>query len=174
METGTTWALIEVQGIGYRITAPPHVLAAVRGASRAFVYTYDHIREDVHELYGFTAMGDLELFEQLIGISGVGPKAAMTILSIGSGDTVRRAIMAGDLTTLTSVPGVGKKTAQKIVLELKGQLVDEDPSQDGDRDAVEALMSLGYSASQAKEALKGIEAMDTSDRIREALKHLSN
>lgn len=174
LELGDTWALLEVQGIGYRVTAPPHVLASIRSATRAFVYTYDHIREDTHELFGFTLLSDLELFEQLISISGVGPKAAMTILSIGSGDMVRRAIMAGDLTTLTSVPGVGKKTAQKIVLELKGQLVEEDTAQDEDRDAIDALMSLGYSAAQAKEALKGISAMDTSDRIREALKHLSS
>lgn len=168
-------ALLEVGGVGYWLRVTPATLSRLNVGDEAFVYTHDHVREDAHELFGFLSSEDLRLFGQLLGISGVGPKSAMTIMSVGSADTVRRAIMAGDLETLTSVPGVGKKTAQKIILELKGQLVEAESEDSGEREVVDALVSLGYSASQARDALKSIPAdvADTSERIREALRRLS-
>ncbi len=167
--------LMEVGGIGYNVRLTPSAISSLRAGSEAFFYTHHYVREDAEELFGFLSQQDQRLFAQLIGISGVGPKSAMTILSVGSADAVRTAIMAGDLTTLTSAPGVGKKTAQKIVLELKGQLVEEDTDTSGDRDVIEALQSLGYSSSQAREALKNVNAeiKNTSDRVREALRVLS-
>ncbi|HEU0050531.1 MAG TPA: Holliday junction branch migration protein RuvA [Patescibacteria group bacterium] len=167
--------LLEVHGVGYLVRVSVSTLAQLKPGAQVFLYTHDHVREDVHDLFGFLSMADLALFEQLLGISGVGPKVAMTILSVGSADTVRRAIMNGDLATMTSVPGVGKKTAQKIILELKGQLIEAESVTPGDRDVIEALQSLGYSAAAARDALKDIssEIADTSARVREALRRLS-
>jgi len=172
LEKGPTWILLEVAGIGYRIKTTPSVLSAL-SQGEVFVYTHDHVREDAHELFGFQTMMDLELFERLLGISGVGPKSALTIMSVGSADQVKQAIMSGDLAMLTSVPGVGKKTAQKIILELKGQLVDPDTGNSADHDVIDALVGLGYTAQQTKEVLKLVKATDPSEKIREALRYLS-
>lgn len=170
-----TSIVIEVQGVGYRVTVSSQALERLTLHEDAFVYVHDHVREDAHDLYGFLNRGDLEFFERLLGVSGVGPKVALAILSVGTSDEIKVAIMKGDLERLTSVPGIGKKTAQKIVLELKGQLVDIEEPSSLDRDALSALESLGYSSSQAKEALKKVDVSvsDTSVRVREALRILS-
>ncbi|MFH1078037.1 MAG: Holliday junction branch migration protein RuvA [Patescibacteria group bacterium] len=167
--------LLEVNGVGYRVMASVSTLASCVSGEERCLYIHDHVREDSRDLYGFLTAPDLAMFERLINISGIGPKAGLTLLSVGSVETLRRAIMAGDIAMLTSVPGVGTKTAQKIVLELKGQLVDEPGESTEDRDVVEALMTLGYSSAQAREALKHVDAAvtDTSERIRVALKNLS-
>lgn len=167
--------LVEVQGVGYRVLVPGSVLALLRTGEEAFFYIHDHVREDIRDLYGFLSSSDLSLFDQLLSISGVGPKVAMTILGIGSAETVRRAIMAGDLALLTSVPGVGKKTAQKIILELKGQLVELAQSSPMDQEVIQALQGLGYTVAQAREAVKALspELENASDRIREALRSLA-
>lgn len=168
------WALIEVQGVGYRVCASPNTLSGMRVGEEVFVYTHDVIREDARDLYGFVSLEDLKLFERMISVSGVGPKVALAMSSIGSAETLKRAIMSGDLAMLTSAPGVGKKIAQKIILELKGQIVDTDSATGPDREAIDALVSLGYSATQARDALKLIPAdiTDISDRVREALRSL--
>jgi len=167
-----TSLVLEVNGVGYRVVVPPSILSFSKTGDALFLLIHEHIREDMDELYGFMQAADLGLFEQLLSISGVGPKVAMTILSVGSADAVRRAIMAGDLDTLTSVPGVGKKTAQKIVLELKGQIVDVSQMPKEDQEVIQALQSLGYPASEAKEALKNLsgDLKDVSARVREALR----
>ncbi|QQR60372.1 hypothetical protein IPH19_03065 [Candidatus Uhrbacteria bacterium] len=97
----------------------------------------------------------------------------MTIMSVGTADQVKKAIMSGDLAMMTSVPGVGKKTAQKIILELKGQLVDADTASGPDTDVVDALVGLGYSTQQSRDVLKMVKATEPSEKIREALKYLS-
>lgn len=173
LEKGANWLLLEVAGIGYRLKVAPALLSELKAEGETFLYTYHHVREDAEELFGFASMNDLDLFESLLGISGVGPKSAMTIMSVGSADQVKRAIMTGDLATMTSVPGVGKKTAQKIILELKGQLVDADGTSGVDSDVLDALVGLGYTAQQAKEVLKYVKADDPADRIKEALKMLA-
>lgn len=171
-----TSVLIEAAGVGYRVYATPAALGGMRKREEAFLYTYDLIREDVRDLYGFLSQDELRLFERMIAISGVGPKVALAMLSMGSADSLKRAIMAGDLATLTSIPGVGRKIAQKIVLELKGQIVEEGEMTGPDREVIDALVSLGYSASQARQALKGVsrDVTDVSDRVREALRRLSS
>lgn len=173
LEKGPNWLLMEVVGIGYRLKVAPALLSELRTDGETFLYTYHHVREDAEELFGFASMNDLDLFESLLGISGVGPKSAMTIMSVGSADQVKKAIMTGDLATMTSVPGVGKKTAQKIILELKGQLVEADGTSGVDSDVLDALVGLGYSTQQAKDVLKHVKADDPADRIKEALKMLA-
>ncbi len=175
LEVHATFALLEVNGVGYAVKAPAPVLASLTAGDERLLYIHDHVREDARDLYGFSSRTEQEFFERLLGVSGVGPKVALTILSVGSIDTVRRAVMQGDLALLTSVPGVGKKTAQKIILELKGQLVEEEGMTEGDGEVVLALVSLGYAAQTAREALKSVpeSVTDISDRVREALKFLA-
>jgi Holliday junction DNA helicase RuvA len=175
LEVHPTTALIDVHGVGFLVKGSIPFLSSLKTGEDCFVYTHDHVREDARDLFAFSRHEELRFFEKLISISGVGPKVALTIMSAGSLEAVRRAVMAGDLTTLTSVPGVGTKTAQKIVLELKGQLVEEDTVGGADRDVIEGLVSLGYSAAQARETLKHVDAgvTDTSERIREALRLLA-
>lgn len=174
LSVSPTSVLLEVAGVGYRVNAAPNTLS--RLSEEALLYIHDHVREDAHDLFGFLSQDELALFERLINISGVGPKAGMSILSLGSVETVKRAIMAGDLTMLTSAPGIGMKIAQKIVLELKGELVDPDTAIGPDREVVDALVSLGYSAAQARTALKdvGADVTDVSERVKEALRRLSS
>ncbi len=166
---------LDIQGVGYQITVPVSQLSEAKPGMETFWYIHDHLREDAHDLYGFSAKKELDLFEQLLSISGVGPKVALAIMAIGSVETVHRAIMAGDVDRLTSVPGIGKKTAQKIVLELKGQLVEPDQGSQEDKDVVSALESLGYSANHAREALKAVgpDIVDVSARVRAALRHMA-
>lgn len=167
--------ILEVNGVGYRVHGSSNTLAALTVGEEALLYIHDHVREDSRDLYGFLSEDELELFERLIGISGVGPKAGLNILSVGSVESVRRAVMNGDLAFMTSAPGVGTKIAQKIILELKGQLVDPEAASGPDREAMDALVSLGYSAAQARQALKGVSAdvTDVSDRVKEALRQLA-
>lgn len=175
LERGADWILIEVQGMGFKVKVSPSVIAGLAGKPEAFVFIHDHVREDARDLFGFLTLAHLELFEKLLSISGVGPKAAMTILSIGSADQIISAIMAGNLAFLTSVPGVGTKTAQKIILELKGQLVAKEDAASADQEVTQALVGLGYSAAQARDVSKHIpaELTDPSDRVRYALKLLA-
>jgi Holliday junction DNA helicase RuvA len=175
LDVHSTSALLEVQGIGFLVKGSIPFISSLKVGEQRFVYTHDHVREDARELFAFSTLEELHFFEKLISISGVGPKVALTILSAGSLETVRRSIMTGDLATLTSVPGVGTKTAQKIILELKGQLVNEDAAHGADQDVIDGLASLGYSVAQAREALKHVDASvtDVSARIREALRLLS-
>jgi Holliday junction DNA helicase RuvA len=168
--------VIEAHGVGYRIFATPAALGGMRKREEQFLFTHDLVRDDARDLYGFLSLDELRLFERLIAISGVGPRVALSMMSLGSADALKRAIMAGDLEMLTSVPGVGRKIAQKVVLELKGQIVEESGAAGPDREVVDALVSLGYSASQARDALKSVPAgvTDVSDRVREALRRLSS
>lgn len=173
IEKSLAWVLLEVCGVGYKVFLSSNTVSDTQSDGEIFLYIHDHIREDAHDLYGFLTLSDLELFQRLITISGIGPKAAANILSLGS-EVVRESIMKGDVNRLNSAPGVGKKTAQKIILELKGQLVEESSVPAGDLEVVEALQSLGYKAHDAREALKLVSrnTEDVSKRIREALRHL--
>lgn len=168
-------AILEVNGVGYRVHASPNTLSHLSGVEEVLLYIHDHVREDARTLYGFLHEEELALFERLISISGVGPKAGLSILSVGSPESVRRAILNGDLALLTSAPGIGMKMAQKIVLELKGQLVDAEVGTGPDREAMDALVALGYSLAQAKQALKAVpaEITDVSERVKEALRQLA-
>lgn len=169
---GIGFLIIEVAGVGYKINLPEDRAHELTG--EVIIYTHEVAREDQHELYGFLSMDALQLFWKLIGVSGVGSKVGQKIVFSGPVEKVKEKIMKGDLGFLTDIPGIGKKTAQKIILELKGALVEDVGRPFGlDDDAVEGLVGLGYARKQAEDVLSGVKAETTEDRIRAALKILS-
>jgi holliday junction DNA helicase RuvA len=168
--------LIEANGVGYKVSVSPDTISKINSNSgEVFLLIHTHVREDAFDLYGFLNKGELEFFEMLINVSGIGPKGALSILGITSIETLRKAISSNDTSYLTKISGIGKKTAEKIVLELRDKVGEksEDGSLQGELDTLEALKSLGYSQNEARDALKEIPAgLDTNGKIREALKIL--
>ena len=166
-------AVIEVGGIGYQVSMNGPTLAKLKAGAEAKLWTHEYVREDSRELYGFVTMPEHRLFRTLLAISGVGPKTAMNLLTLGSVAEIEAIIEKGDVARLTSVSGVGKKTAQKIVLELKGRLVGDDGADGGD-EVVSALVNLGYSRDKARLAVSNVAGTEDSieGRLRAALKEL--
>lgn len=164
------WLILRVNGVGYKVYS---VGFDAQIEQKLVLYIFDLVREDRRELYGFSSLEALELFETMIEVNGVGPKLAAKILSNAGHDSVIEKILAGDVDFLTGIPGVGKKTAQKIILELKGVLVTDSEDSVTDEEAVEALIGLGYTRRDVLEVLRDLEAESTEDRIRAALKCLS-
>ena len=167
--------LIETGGVGYKVNISPDTLTKVPQNSEVSLFIHTHIREDMFDLYGFLDRQELEFFEMLINVSGIGPKGALSILGIASLETLKKAISTGDISYLTKSSGIGKKTAEKIVIELRDKLGKDTSSQSlqGELDALEALKSLGYSQNEARDALKKVSPdLDTNAKIREALKSL--
>lgn len=177
---GEKFAVVAVAGIGYRVFAGADTLQKVppKGGN-VKLWTHDHVREDARELYGFLHYAELELFEMLIAISGIGPKGALGILGVAPVDTLKKAIAAGDTSYLTRVSGIGKKIAEKVVLELKDKMAGrgiavEAPELKTEADALDALVALGYSPREARDALAGVPADITSveRRVQEALRRV--
>jgi Holliday junction DNA helicase RuvA len=141
-----------------------------------FIHTY--VREDILALYGFLNFEELEMFELLISITGIGPKAAIGILSIATPKTIKTAILNEDASILTKVSGIGKKTAERVILELQNKIADMSESEKGeaviDSDAIEALTTMGYSVAEARDALKCVpeEIKDIGEKIKVALRNL--
>jgi Holliday junction DNA helicase RuvA len=178
---GNGFVILEVNNIGYQIFISPLLYADLNLNQEIEFYTYQQVREDALNLYGFKNMEDLELFELLLSISGIGPKSALGVMSIATVADIKESIFRGDAGLLTKVSGIGRKTAERVVLELKekiGKLVVEKgelyANNLGSSDEIDALMALGYSLSQAREALNGVDAKikDSGERIRQALKML--
>lgn len=172
--------VVNNQGIGYAVHVPARVMEALQPGGEVSFYTYQHVREDSVDLFGFQDRADLALFRQLISVSGVGPRLALSVLSAASADDVKRAIIHGDVTFLTSIPGVGKKTAERVVLDLKevvGILPDQAVGTAVVREqmnTIDALLSLGYSRSEAFNALQHVNADDgVEEQVRQALRQLS-
>jgi Holliday junction DNA helicase RuvA len=168
--------VVDVGGVGYLVAATPSVLRRVDGAREITVETYLHVREDVLQLYGFADADERDLFVRLLGVNGIGPKVALAIVSSGPPNELRRAIALDDPARFQVIPGIGKKTAERIVLELKGSIADaiepgktqEAPAELVARDA---LVELGYSLVEAERALAAIDpALSPEDRVREALR----
>lgn len=168
--------ILDVGGVGYKIYTNTATLDGLKGKTLEF-WTYLAVRENALDLYGFTKKEELQFFELLITVSGIGPKSAMAIMSVATLSNLRHAIASGDTSHLTKVSGVGKKNAEKIVVELKDKLEEfslDNPYISHDVDALEALKSLGYGEREAREALKKVgESKDTGDKIKKALKILS-
>ncbi len=166
--------VVEAGGIGYKVFGTFELLEKSHMDSDISLWTHLAIRDVSHDLYGFLAKEELDFFELLIGISGIGPKSALNILSIATLSSLKKAVSSGDSAHLVKVSGIGKKNAEKIVLELKGKFEETSPDSKEEVDALEALKSLGYSYKEAHDALKKVseKAVNTSDRIKEALRLL--
>jgi holliday junction DNA helicase RuvA len=166
--------VLDVGGVGYLVQATPRALARARGSGEVTIETFLHVREDTLQLFGFADAAERTLFEQLLGVSGVGPKVALAIVSGSTPEELRRAIAREDLARFEAIPGVGRKTAQRVVLELKGSLagdVDEEAGADGHVVARDALVELGYSVADAETALAAIDAeLAPEERVRLALR----
>ncbi len=169
--------ILDVNGVGYKIFATQHTLAK-QGLKRTTLWTYLAVRENSLDLYGFTEQADLRFFELLLGISGIGPKSALGVLSVADTDTLQSAISEGDISYLTKVSGIGKKSAERIVVELKDKVhASTTPTTlKEDADALDALVALGYSVVEVREALKGLPKKELSakEQIKEILKLLSS
>lgn len=171
------YIIVVVNDIGYKIFVAPKLISELVG--EAELYLYQQVKEDGTALYGFKTIGELEFFELLLTVSGIGPKSALAILSLAKIDEIKEAIALGKADLLTTVSGIGRKTAERLVVELKnkiGHLVSGDTLGGEARgDELEALVSLGYSLSQARESLGKVDSgiTDSGDRIREALKYIS-
>ena len=184
-------AVIDCGGVGYACKTTNTTLAALKKGRRGRLYTCLHVGENVFELYGFATQKELNSFRLLIGVSGVGPKAALAILSSGTPETLAMAIVTGDEKALTAAPGIGKKTAQRIILELKDKMAKETAAgldfsggkggspapalfSNKATDAAQALAVLGYTGQEISAALKGLD-MDQplEEIIRQALKRMA-
>lgn len=161
-------------GIGYGVATVADTLAKAREGERLFLWTHLAVRENAHDLYGFETKEELQWFELLLGVSGIGPKSALAILNGVDTKTLERAIARGDASALEHAYGIGKKTAQKIVLELRDKVgaVEDGGASGIDGDVVEVLVGLGYSSREARDAVKALpaEVGDTEGRIREAIR----
>ncbi len=173
-----SYVVVDVGGVGYKVFITLHTFGKIAGKQTVELYTHTYVREDTLALYGFLQVEELEMFELLIAISGIGPKAAMGILSIADPRTVAAAVLNDDPSVLTRVSGVGKKIAQRVILELKNKVADiplhEKTQIAADSDALEALVAMGYSVSQARETLKqvSLDVKDVGERVKLALKSL--
>lgn len=165
-------------GVGYKVAATKATLASLPREGQAGVWTHLAVREDALDLYGFTDEQELRLFELLLSVSGIGPKSALAVLDVATVETLRSAIAQGNAQYLTKVSGIGRKTAEKIVLELREKVgagaAHETRALKGDEEALEAMRSLGYTAAEARDALRKVPPTITtgSERLREALKAL--
>ncbi|MDQ3244860.1 MAG: Holliday junction branch migration protein RuvA [bacterium] len=162
-------------GVGYKVALSPDTLTHIKTNTEVFLYIHTHVREDAFDLYGFLEMSGLEFFEMLLGVSGIGPKGALAILSVASVDTLKRAIKTNDLGYLNKISGIGKKTAEKMVIELRDKIgnIEVGANMQDELDALEALKSLGYSQNDARNALKSCDpALATNAKIKQALKIL--
>jgi Holliday junction DNA helicase RuvA len=166
--------VLDVGGVGYLVAATPRVKARV--GEETTVETYLHVREDALQLYGFASADERELFELLLGVSGIGPKVALAIVSGSTPDELRRAIVREDTARFEAIPGIGRKIAQRVVLELKEKLgplapVAPGSSAAGSLLAREALIELGWSLLDAERALSGVdESLPVEEQVRAALK----
>ncbi len=169
--------ILEVGGVGYKVAATAGTLNQAKIGAILSLFTHLVVREDVLDLYGFTNQEELTFFELLIGISGIGPKSALAILSLAPPETLRRAVSSGNTEYLTQISGIGRKSAEKIILELRDKL---DSLPEGDKvtthetEAMEALRSLGYPLKDAREALRELakDHTDTSELVKAAIKRL--
>ena len=171
---GADGLVLDVGGVGYLVQATPRALAQAGGSKEVTVETYLHVREDALQLYGFGDPAERELFEQLLSVSGVGPKVALAIVSGSTPAELRRAIAREDTARFEAIPGIGRKTAQRVVLELKGSSsaeVEPSPEGDGHLVARDALVELGYSIVDAESVLADIDsALPPEERVRLALR----
>ncbi len=168
------YIVLDVSGVGYAVYVLPQAMAQLVEDSQATLLIAENIKEDSYTLYGFLEASQRQLYSRLISVNGVGPKVAMAILASNDIDRLIEAIRQGNVAVFSTVSGIGAKTAQRIVLELKGKVdVSGDFSAPAEDPARQALLSLGYSSQQANDALRGLGTdMPTADRVKAALQGL--
>lgn len=172
------YVIVDVNGVGYKACLTSFNLGKIAGLESVELFIHTHVREDILALYGFLTHEELDMFELLISVSGVGPRSAIGILSIADPKTIRTAIVNEDPAILTKVSGVGKRTAERVIVELKNKIADlsvgEKEEVVADSDALEALTSMGYSVTEARQALKNVskDVKDVGERVKLALKNL--
>ena len=177
MARGKDYLVVDVAGVGYKVFVPDPVLFAATSNEEIVLHTYLQVREDALNLFGFAETDELTMFELLLGVSGVGPKVALATLSVLSPDMLRSAISSEEPGLIGRVPGVGKRTAEKIVLDLRGKVGQATGIQslayatDTDTEVVDALISLGYSVVEAQRAIQKLpkDATSVEERLRLAL-----
>ena len=184
-------AVIDCGGVGYACKTTNNTLSALKKGQRGKLYTHLNVGDGIFELYGFATQRELNSFRLLIGVSGVGPKAALAILSVGTPETLAMAIVTGDEKSLTAAPGIGKKIAQRIILELKDKMAKETggsldfsggkggpaPAMFASKaaEAAQALAVLGYTSQEVSAALKGldVEQLPLEEIVRQGLKRMA-
>jgi len=174
------YIILDVSGVGYRVLVPNEISSKAKIGDPIKLFTYTYVREDALELFGFADLSDLKLFEQLISVSGVGPKTALSIFSFGNRESIIGAVIKADADFFTGVPRLGRKNAQKIIIELKskiGSLEELDLSGDGflvNNEILMALKGFGFSGKESQDAIRavGSQGQTTEDKIRLALKYL--
>lgn len=180
MQAGETWLVVEIGGLGLKVSVPAPFAARTRSGQPVALFTHLQVREDALALFGFESAEQLAFFELLLGVSGIGPKVALSLLSHFSTDALRTAVARGAPERLSGIPGVGKKTAEKIIFHLKDKLAgDAGASAPGwnetDTEIIAALTALGYSLVEAQTALQRLPAdapSDAASRLRLALQSM--
>lgn len=177
------YVIMDVHDIGYKVFVNSSLISQLAEDELTELYVYQHVKEDILALYGFKNLEELELFELLLSISGIGPKSAIGVLAIASAAEIKNSISTGDPSLLEKVSGIGKKTAERVVLELRDKvgklrigekITGETAGMTANSDEIDALMALGYSLQQAREALRKVDPSikESGARIKEALKGL--
>lgn len=184
--------IVDVGGVGYGIFMPVQSISQLPGVGNEVrIYTYLNVKEDAMQLFGFLTRDDLKVFKLLIGVNGIGPKGGQAVLSVLSPDDLRFAVLANDVKAICAAPGIGKKTAEKVILELKDKLSLEDAfehstedqfdasavagNSDVQSEAIQALVALGYNSTDALKAVKKVEMTETMDveaLLKQALKQM--
>ena len=171
LEKGNDFIILLVEDVGYKITVPGSVMADSSKGSKIGLFTHESVRDDGRDFFGFKKFNELVFFWKLISVSGIGARTGLNLLSLGPVESIQRAVDKGDVVFISSAKGVGKKTAQRIVLELKGRLVDED-GESGE--VVSALENLGYPRTKALMAASSVpQDGSTEERIKMELRMLS-
>lgn len=172
--------IVDVGGVGYRVLVSEKLLNSLNNKNEIQLYTYTYVKEDVLDLFGFRDLADLKLFKDLISVNGVGPRTAMTIFSFSTREDIIDAVLKGDVSFFTRIPRLGKKNAQKIIIELKSRLKDTSSfdlnagEKEDNKEVFEALKTFGFSHKEIVESLKNLDSnIKTSDeKIKLALKYL--
>lgn len=177
--------ILNVRDIGYRVFVNETIFSDLAIGKESELYIHQHIREDAHTLYGFNSLSQLDMFELLLTISGIGPKSALAVIGIASVDDIKDSISRGDSSLLVKVSGIGKKTAERVVLDLRDKIVNATNSMQHATDGggmiasgeeIDALMALGYSLMEARDALRLVDPniKGSGERIRAALRSIKN
>jgi Holliday junction DNA helicase RuvA len=174
--------IVNTGHVGYKVSVTPEIILSLKAEDTISLFIYTAVRENSIDLFGFKNVAELSFFELLLDVSGIGPRSALGIIALAPIETIKRAIATGDVSYLNKVSGIGKKTAEKIIIELRDKLQnyknDSDTSSTlrEEGDILEALKSLGYSQNEARDALKQVSPTfdKTNSRIKEALRILSN